>query len=73
MRLQKIRLTKNLIREIRMKLNVCFKNGSSKEFLIESYYISDNDICLYMQRDGRDCGMINLCEVRYFFAEDIGN
>lgn len=56
-----------------MKLNVCFKNGSSKEFLIESYYISDNDICLYMQREGRDCGMINLCEVRYFFAEDIRN
>lgn len=53
-----------------MKLNVCFKNGSSKEFSIDSYYISDNDICLYMQKDRRDCGMVNLCEVRYFYVED---
>ena len=54
-----------------MILKVNFKNGSSKDFVIDNYYIADNEICLYMERDGKRVGMINLCEVRYYFVEDI--
>lgn len=53
-----------------MILKVNFKNGSSKDFVIDNYYIADNEICLYMERDGKRVGMINLCEVRYYFVED---
>lgn len=53
-----------------MVLNVNFKNGSSKNFSIDDYYVADNDICLYMEKDGKQVGMINLCEVRYYFVED---
>lgn len=54
-----------------MILKVNFKNGSSKDFRIDSYYVADNDICLYMERNGKQVGMINLCEVRYYFIEDL--
>lgn len=53
-----------------MILKVNFKNGSSKDFRIDDYYVADNDICLYMEKDGKQVGMINLCEVRYYFVED---
>ncbi len=53
-----------------MVLNVNFKNVSSKNFSIDDYYVSDNDICLYMEKDGKQVGMINLCEVRYYFVEE---
>lgn len=53
-----------------MILKVNFKNGSSRDFVIDDYFISDNDICLYMRKDDRQVGMINLCEVRYFFVEE---
>lgn len=56
----------------KMILKVNFKNGSSRNFVIDDYYISDNDICLYMRKDDRQVGMINLCEVRYFFVEEEG-
>lgn len=55
-----------------MVLKVNFKNGSSRNFVIDDYYISDNDICLYMRKDDRQVGMINLCEVRYFYLEEVG-
>lgn len=58
--------------ETDMILKVNFKNGSSRDFVIDDYYISDNDICLYMRKDDRQVGMINLCEVRYFFVEEEG-
>lgn len=58
-------------RENNMILKVNFKNGSSKDFAIDDYYVSDNDICLYMEKDGRQVGMINLCEVRYYFIEGL--
>lgn len=54
-----------------MILKVNFKNGSSKDFIVDSYYVADNDICLYMERNGKQVGMINLCEVRYYFIEDL--
>lgn len=54
-----------------MTLKVNFKNGSSKDFRIDSYYVADNDICLYMERNGKQVGMINLCEVRYYFIEGL--
>lgn len=44
-----------------MVLKVNFKNGSSKNFSVDDYYVADNDICLYMERDGKQVGMINLC------------
>ena len=47
-----------------MVLKVNFKDGSSKYFSIDDYYVADNDICLYMEKDGKQVGMINLCEVR---------
>lgn len=52
-----------------MVLKVNFKNGSSKNFSIDDYYVADNDICLYMEKNGKQIGMINLCEVRYYFVE----
>ena len=55
----------------KMTLKVNFKNGSSKDFIIDDYYVSDNDICLYMEKDGRQVGMINLCEVRYYYIEGL--
>lgn len=54
-----------------MTLKVNFKNGSSKDFRIDGYYVADNDICLYMEKNGMQVGMINLCEVRYYFIEDL--
>lgn len=56
--------------ETNMILKVNFKNGSSRDFVIDDYYISDNDICLYMRKNDRQVGMINLCEVRYFYVEE---
>lgn len=55
--------------ETDMILKVNFKNGSSRDFVIDDYFISDNDICLYMRKNDRQVGMINLCEVRYFYVE----
>lgn len=55
-----------------MNLKVNFKNGSSKNFFIDDFYVSDNDICLYMEKNGRKVGMVNLCEVMYYFVEDEG-
>ena len=55
----------------KMTLKVNFKNGSSKDFIIDDYYVSDNDICLYMEKDGRQVGMINICEVRYYYIEGL--
>lgn len=51
-----------------MILSVVFKNGSSKDFVIDNFYVADNDICLYMERGGKQRGMINLCEVRYYYV-----
>lgn len=53
-----------------MVVKVVFKNGSTERFDVDDYYIADNDICLYLQRGDRTCGMINLCEVRFFDVED---
>lgn len=55
-----------------MVLIVNFKNGSKKDFVIDDYRVADNDICLYMIKDDRRVGMINLCEVRYFYVEEEG-
>ena len=53
-----------------MVLKVVFKNGTTKEFAIDDFYVADNDICLYMKRNGRDVGMINLCEVSYYYVDE---
>lgn len=55
-----------------MILKVNFKNGSSRDFVIDDYRVADNDICLYMIKDDMRVGMINLCEVRYFYVEEEG-
>ena len=47
-------------------VKVVFKNGNREEFTVDSYYIADNDICLYLINNNRKTGMINLCEVRFF-------
>ncbi|WP_308652298.1 hypothetical protein [uncultured Anaerococcus sp.] len=52
-------------------VKVVFKNGNREEFIVDSYYIADNDICLYLINNNRKTGMINLCEVRYFNVEKI--
>ena len=51
-------------------VKVVFRNGVKKDFEVDDYSIADNDICLYLQKNHRTAGMINLCEVRYFDVVD---
>ena len=51
-------------------VKVVFKNGTKEKFEVDDYFIADNDICLYLQKNHRTAGMINLCEVRFFDVVD---
>lgn len=54
-----------------MKIVVQFKSGPSKDFIIDDYYMSDDGYSLHLIVNDRIVGMINLCEIRFFYEDKI--